>query len=370
VTLVPSGREFWMRLALDNAKRGLGSTAPNPSVGAVLVRDGAVLGEGYTLPVGGAHAEVQALEDCRVRGHDPQGATMYVTLEPCCHHGRTPPCTDAIVEAGVGCVVVGAVDPYEPMRGKSFALLRQAGIEVIEGVLGSDCERMILGFARSITRGLPEVTVKTAITADGHIATAGGESQWITGDSARQQGQRLRAEHDAILVGIGTVLADDPRLSCRLEGCSSPVPIVLDTHGRFIPGCALDRPETRVFVGPGAALQPTHAQTVPIEVVDGRLDITAALRMVADSGLHRVLIEGGGQVIRSVFDAQLADTVEMFVAGKLVPGGRPWVGGPPIEALGAALSLSLQSVARLGPDAWLTWRVEHGAPPEVPCSQG
>ncbi|MEZ4321382.1 MAG: bifunctional diaminohydroxyphosphoribosylaminopyrimidine deaminase/5-amino-6-(5-phosphoribosylamino)uracil reductase RibD [Myxococcota bacterium] len=359
---------FWMGRALDNARRARGSTAPNPPVGAVVVRDGAILGEGFTQPVGGAHAEVRALADCRSRGNDPRGATMVVTLEPCRHHGRTPPCTDALLDAGIARVVVGALDPFEPMCGQSIALLREAGLEVELGVRGAECERMILGFARSITRGLPEVTVKTAMSADGHIATVTGESQWITGEAARAVGQQLRAEHDAILVGIQTVLADDPRLTCRIEGAVSPVPVVLDTRGRFPAGCALDRPGTLVMVGAGHGYAGNHAEAVEVPVVDGRIELRAALSTVASRGLHRVLVEGGGEVIRSVLDARMADTVEMFVAGTLLPGGRPWVGGPPVDSLACGLRLALDRVAAVGPDAWITWRVEHGSPPEVPCS--
>ncbi|MCB9677893.1 MAG: bifunctional diaminohydroxyphosphoribosylaminopyrimidine deaminase/5-amino-6-(5-phosphoribosylamino)uracil reductase RibD [Alphaproteobacteria bacterium] len=357
-----------MARALENARRALGSTAPNPAVGAVIVRDGALLGEGFTQPVGGPHAEVRALADCRARGHDPAGATLYVTLEPCCHHGRTPPCTDAVLAAGIARVVVGTVDPYEPMQGRSLELLREHGVDVDLGVCEAECRRAILGFARAITRGLPEVTVKTAISADGRIATASGESQWITGEAARAVGQRLRAEHDAILVGIGTVLADDPRLTCRLPGAASPVPVVLDSRGRFPAGCALDRPETLVFQGPGAQLRAERAQRVEAPVEGGRLALRAVLGELAKRGLHRVLVEGGGEVIRSVLDARLADTVEMFVAGKVVPGGRPWVGGPPIASLGEALCMKLVSVATVGADAHLTWRLEHDAPPEVSCS--
>jgi diaminohydroxyphosphoribosylaminopyrimidine deaminase/5-amino-6-(5-phosphoribosylamino)uracil reductase len=360
-----------MQRALNEARAVLGTTAPNPSVGAVVVREGRLLGAGGTQPVGGPHAEVRALRDCAANGHDPAGATMYVTLEPCCHHGRTPPCTDAILAAGIARVVVGTLDPYEPMRGKALELLRQGGVEVELGVEGAESARTILGFARSLTRGLPEVTVKTAISADGHIATASGESQWITSEAARQQGQHFRAEHDAILVGIGTVLADDPRLTCRIEGAMSPVPVVLDTRGRFPAGCRLDRPETLVFTGPDAELQPEQAQVLRVASLhQGRVPVHDVLAAVASRGHHRVLVEGGGQVIRSVLDAGLVDTVEMFVAGKLLPGGRPWVGGPPLEGLDDAIALSLHATAMIGPDAWLTWRAQHCSPPEVPCSPG
>ncbi|MCA9568914.1 MAG: bifunctional diaminohydroxyphosphoribosylaminopyrimidine deaminase/5-amino-6-(5-phosphoribosylamino)uracil reductase RibD, partial [Myxococcales bacterium] len=222
--------EIGMLLAIQEVAEALGTTAPNPTVGAVVMRDGELLGRGHTQPVGGPHAEVMALRDCRANGHDPAGATVYVTLEPCGHHGRTPPCTDALLEARVKRVVVGVVDPTEPMRGRSLDRLRAEGVDIELGVLSDRCEDTLRGWIRAVSQGLPEVTLKVATSADGAVATATGESQWITGEEARAAGRALRAEHDAILVGIGTVLADDPRLTTRIAGRRDPVPVVLDTR--------------------------------------------------------------------------------------------------------------------------------------------
>ncbi len=350
----------WMREALALAWRGVGSTAPNPSVGAVVVRAGQLLGGGTTRPVGGPHAEVVALSAARAAGHDPAGSTMYVTLEPCGHHGRTPPCTEAILAAGVTRVVVGVVDPFPPMRGSSLALLRERGVEVELGVCAADAAAVVRGFTKAVTRGLPEVTCKVAASLDGRIATASGESQWITGQAAREHGHRLRGSHDAILVGAGTLRADDPRLTCRVDGLPQPVPVVLDTElradasaaifahpRRVVLLCALDAPEREL-----------GADVVRVPRGPGGLDARAALAALAARGLHRVLVEGGGQVHRALLDADLVDTVHLYLAPTLLPGGLPWLGGPPVESLAAALRFGAPVVQALGDDVLLSWTLD------------
>ena len=364
----------WMDRALAQADRALGNTAPNPSVGAVVVRDGAVIGEGFTQRVGGPHAERRALEDCRERGHDPAGATMYVTLEPCRHHGRTPPCTEVILESGLARVVVGVLDPFPAMRGQSVAYLREQGVEVTLGVREEACARRVLGFARVLSAGLPEVTCKAGISADGRIATEAGESRWITSPEARQDGHRLRASHDAVLVGIGTALADDPQLTVRLP-TTDPfgavdrkpvVPVVLDTDlrlppdarlltgGRAIVICANDVPDRALAA---------RIVRVP-RLATGGLDLEAALRALAAHDLHRILVEGGGLVHRGLLDVGLVDNVALYVAGKLIPGGRPWIGGAPLGALGNAVQMELSGVCRVGPDVRLSYRLEHALAPD------
>lgn len=361
--------EAWMDRALELARAVLGQTTPNPAVGAVIVRDGVCLGEGATRPAGGDHAEVMALRSCRAAGHDPRGATLYVTLEPCCHHGRTPPCTDAILAAGIARVVVGSVDPYPAMRGRSLEHLRDHGVEVLSGVRLEEAEQQILGFARSVTAGLPEVTAKAATSADGNIATVTGESRWITGPAAREAGHRLRATHDAILVGIGTVLADDPRLTCRLpegEG-RHPVPVVFDTHLRL--------PENaRLLSGPRRPIvfcaEQARARDLPADIVrvptgsDGRIDPETAFRELVARDVHRVLVEGGGEVHRALLDRRLVDTLHLFVAGLVLPGGRSWVGGPALEHLARAVRMQLHTVRRVGEDAELVFRLRHGPAPD------
>ena len=359
--------EAAMAQALEVAAAGRGTTAPNPSVGAVLVGvDGDVIGVGATQPPGGAHAEVMALRDAASRGRDVRGATMVVTLEPCCHFGRSPPCTQTLIAAGVARVVVGTRDPFERVRGRGIAELRAAGVEVVEGIATDACRAQILGFARAQTVGLPEVTVKIATSADGCIATAAGESQWITGPAARAEGRRERAEHDAVLVGVGTVLADDPRLTARDGRGREPVPVVFDTQLRT-PASA------KLLAGPRRALI-IVADDAPERTIDadilrvargagGRLDLDAALRGLAGRGLHRVFAEGGGVLHRSLLDARRVDRVLQFVAGVTIPGGRRWLGGEPLARLGDAARMRLADARPIGDDLRLTWELEHACSP-------
>ncbi|MEM6926959.1 MAG: bifunctional diaminohydroxyphosphoribosylaminopyrimidine deaminase/5-amino-6-(5-phosphoribosylamino)uracil reductase RibD [Myxococcota bacterium] len=368
-----SDRRFMDR-ALALAATAMGTTAPNPPVGAVIVRDDAVIGEGFTQPIGGAHAEVRALGDAAARGHDVVGATMYVTLEPCCHHGRTPPCSQALIRAGIGRVVVGVLDPYEKMQGRSVEELRAAGLTVDLGVEGERAAESILGFARAQRLGLPEVTAKAAISLDGRIATAGGESQWITGEAARVDGHRLRAHHDAILVGIGTVLADDPRLTVRLPegvpGLDAPVPptpVVLDTELRIPADARLFATRTTIVLCAHDAPPRSLPGTV-VRVdrgVDGHLDVTAAMRALVAHDRHRILVEGGAGVHRALIDAGLVDTLHVYVAGTILAGGKPWIGGPALAALSQAPRFALRDVRRLDADVRLTYGLRHGHDPDA-----
>ncbi|OJW24791.1 MAG: riboflavin biosynthesis protein RibD, partial [Rhodospirillales bacterium 69-11] len=220
-----------MRSALALARRGLGSTWPNPSVGCVIVRDGRVVGRGTTASGGRPHAEPLALD---MAGPLARGATAYVTLEPCCHWGRTPPCTDALIAAGIVRVVVATRDPDRRVDSQGVARLREAGIEVVEGVLEAEAQAVLAGFTQRIRTGRPLVTLKLATTLDGRIATAGGESQWITGPPARRMAHALRGRHDAVMVGVGTVMADNPELTCRIAGFRTRplVRVVADSHLR------------------------------------------------------------------------------------------------------------------------------------------
>ena len=365
--------EAFMRLALASAAQVQGTTAPNPPVGAIVVRDGQVLGVGATRPVGGPHAEAEALASARANGHDPRGATLYVTLEPCCHHGRTPPCTDAILAAGIARVVVGCVDPFPPMRGKSLGLLQAAGVSVTLGVLGDASARSMLGFRRAVTTGLPEVTLKAAVSLDGRIATGTGESKWITGEAARVDAHALRARHDAVLVGIGTLLADDPRLTVRRDGeLAQPRPVVLDTGLRIPAGAAVLRHPRGALV---IAAEDAPDRELPATILrvprgaSGHLDLEAALRGMAAAGLHRVLVEGGGIVHRAFIDARLFDALVIYLAAKLIPGGIPWVGGPALEALaGAPRAEGAPGVQLVGDDVRLDYRFTHRDGPVLPST--
>lgn len=347
-----------MELAIAEARKGWGSTAPNPSVGAVIVRDGAVLGTGYTRPPGGMHAEIAALRAVRSGGHDATGATLYVTLEPCCFHGRTPPCTDAVLAAGIARVVVGVVDPDPRVSGRGLDQLRAAGVEVELGEMADVCRREMLGFLRVHEGGLPEVSLKAAISLDGHISTAAGESQWITGVEARSHAHRLRASHDAILVGIGTALADDPRLTCRVDGGTHPMPVVLDTHGRLPADAKVLQHPKGALVYRAADGELDGAEVIAVPQSERGVDVRAVLQDLGRRGLHRVLVEGGGAIHRSMLDAGVVDDLWVYMAPTVIPGGRSWVGGAPLERLGDAPRWGPPVVMALGDDVVLHYR--HG----------
>ena len=353
--------ERFMAMAVEQARDALGTTAPNPSVGSVIVRDGVVLGVGRTQPIGGPHAEVMSLRDAQKNGHDVRGATVYVTLEPCRHVGRTPPCTRALLEAGIARVVVGAVDPYPPMQGKGLEELRSAGVQVDLGLRGDACTDLIRGFARAVRHELPEVTLKVASSLDGRIATVSGESQWITGESARADGHRLRASHDAIVVGIGTVLADNPRLTTRMQGGTDAVPVVLDSNLRIPPGAALFGGTRRPIVicahdAPDIALD---ADIIRVARSGSGIDPVLAMTALANRGLHRVLVEGGGRVSRSLIDAALVDHLVLYLGAVAIPGGIPWLGGDALDRLASAVRPTLRSIGMLGGDAVLRYGLPH-----------
>ncbi|HEY2132161.1 MAG TPA: bifunctional diaminohydroxyphosphoribosylaminopyrimidine deaminase/5-amino-6-(5-phosphoribosylamino)uracil reductase RibD [Acetobacteraceae bacterium] len=321
-----------MRAALGLARRGLGNSWPNPAVGCVIVRDGRVVGRGFTAPGGRPHAEPQALA---MAGEAARGATAYVTLEPCCHTGRTPPCTDALIAAGIARVVVAVRDPDARVNGEGTAALRAAGIAVEEGVLTAEAEEVNAGFFSRIRRGRPLVTLKLATTLDGRIATKSGESQWLTGEPARRAAHMLRGRHDAVMVGVGTVLADDPDLTCRLPGFK-PVPmvrVVADSHLRIgltsrLVATARQSP-TWIVARDGA--DPNRRRALAeigvtlIEVAGGEagVDIARALTVLAERGITRLLVEGGGQMTASLLRADLVDRVAWFHA-PAVMGGDGW----------------------------------------------
>lgn len=333
-----------MRHALGLAQRGLGRTAPNPSVGCVIVADGRIVGRGWTQPGGRPHAETQALAEA---GLAAKGATAYVTLEPCAHYGKTPPCALALMDAKIARVVVAVTDPDPRVCGKGIAMLRAARIAVTEGVCQKEAFALNQGFFLTKTSSRPLVTLKLATSLDGKIASAGGESQWITGAEARRYGHMLRARHDAILVGIGTALADDPALTCRVAGLEdrSPMRVVLDSDLRLpawskLVKTARQQP-TLVFT-----VQDDHKWSedgvVVVKVARdarGRPDCTAVVTELAQRGITRLLIEGGAGVAASFLDRDLVDRLELFTAPTLLGGG----GVSAVDALGA---LSLSEVPR------------------------
>lgn len=349
-----------MRSALALAERGLGNTWPNPAVGCVLVKEGRVVGRGWTQPGGRPHAETQALAQA---GDAARGATAYVTLEPCSHHGQTPPCADALIAAGIVRCVVACGDSDPRVAGRGIARLRDAGIVVVEGVLAAEARALNVGFFKRIEQGLPFVTLKTATSLDGKIALANGVSQWITGPEARAFGHRLRAEHDAVLVGVGTVNADNPDLTCRLPGVAkrAGVRVVLDSQLSIPEGAKLLAPSmapTWLVTVAGNEDRATFlklscdAKILTVTAgVDGRPDPIAALKALADQGITRVLIEGGGQIAASFLRAQAVDRIAWFRSAKILGGdAQSAIAALGLDQLPASADFALHQTQKLGVD--------------------
>jgi diaminohydroxyphosphoribosylaminopyrimidine deaminase / 5-amino-6-(5-phosphoribosylamino)uracil reductase len=368
---MPSDRDC-MRLALRLARRGYGTTSPNPMVGAVLVRGGAIIGRGWHRRAGEPHAEIEALRDAQMCGHKVKGATLYVTLEPCSTHGRTPPCTDAILAAGIWRVVTGAVDPNPRHGGRAFDILHRAGITVTQGVMAEDCARLNEAFNHWIVQGQPLVTVKAGMTLDGKIATAAGESRWITGEKARAYGMKLRQGADAILVGINTVLADDPSLTVRSP--NSKVPghrmrrIVLDARGRTPLEAKMAGDEyaalTTVVVNQSAPRRRVAALAKRVRVLaapgsGSQINLRWLLKKLAAENVTSLLVEGGGEVNASFLLQGRAQRIAFFYAPMILGGrdSRRAVAGDGARTLAESLHLTDLEWQRLGPDWLLTARV-------------
>ncbi len=340
----------YMARAIELARRAMGRTHPNPLVGCVIVHEGRVIGQGYHARAGTDHAEVAALKDA---SSDVRGATLYVNHEPCCHHGRTPPCTDAILQAGIARVVVGTIDPDPRVSGSGLEILRRAGVEVTHGVMEEESRRLNDPFFTYITAGRPWVCAKWAMSLDGKIATATGDSRWITGDSARRRVHQLRDHHDAILVGKQTLLADDPRLTCRLDGGRDPARFVIDprleaplTHRVF--NHERSGAPTIVLAADGVDDQRRQAfadRGIDVDILPtddrGWLRPRAILEAIHRRQRMSVLVEGGGQLLGSLFDNHLIDYVYAFIAPKLIGGDR----AP--TPLGAEGLCSMDAVAHL-----------------------
>jgi len=340
---ISSQDERFFHAALDLGRRGLGATAPNPAVGALVVKDGVIVGRGWTQPGGRPHAEPLALAQA---GAAARGATLYVTLEPCAHHGKTPPCAEAIVASGVARVVGGLTDPDSRVAGQGFSLLRAAGLAVESDVMRQLCLRANLGHVLRVTQNRPMVTLKIARTADGQAAAGEHDRRLaITGLAANLRTHVLRAQHDAIMVGIGTVLADDPLMTVRLPGCTHrPLRVILDARldlpplSRVVAG-ARETPVLAICGKEASSSRREALQAAGVEVVDcatrgdGRLDLRAALGLLAERGLTRVFSEGGPRVGAALIAEGLADEVVLFTSPK--PLGRPGVPALAPEALAA-----------------------------------
>ena len=350
----------YMRRALELAQRALGTTSPNPAVGAVVVRDGQVVGEGLTQPAGQDHAEVMAL---RQAGNQAQGATLYVTLEPCCHQGRTPPCTQAIIEARVGEVHLSVVDPNALVDGKGQKELEEAGIRVVEGEESGASQRLNEAYFKFITTGLPFVVAKFAASLDGKIATRTGDTRWITGETARREAHRLRATADALLVGVGTVLADDPQLTAR-DDQDVPLPrqplrIIVDSTGSTPVTARLFQEPGHVLLVGGRVpderakvLDAAGAEIVLLPAEGGGVDLTALLALLGQREVISVMVEGGGTLLGGFFDHGLVDKVVAFIAPLIIGGvtATPAVGGQGSGTIAKALRLREVQTQTLGED--------------------
>ncbi len=356
-----------MRAALALARRGLGTVWPNPAVGCVIVRDGRVVGRGWTRPGGRPHGETEAL---RRAGEAARGAAAYVGLEPCCHWGRTPPCAEALIAAGVRRVVVAIEDPDRRVAGEGVRRLRAAGVAVELGLCADEAAEVNAGFLTRLAKGRPLVTLKLATSLDGRIATAGGESQWITGAPARERAHLLRAQHDAIMVGPGTVLADDPQLTCRLPGLGhrSPVRIVIDRRLRIpatarliaeagrVPTWVLtlrsaDPARRAAFAGSGATVIDFDPDP------DGRVGLAAALAALGGRGVTRLLVEGGAGLAAALLRARLVDRLAWAHAPMLIGGDAvPAVADLNLAALADAPGFARMSTQAVGDDVLTTFR--------------
>ena len=367
--------EQFMAQALRLAKRAYGQTSPNPLVGAVLVQDGEVIGRGWHHRAGAPHAEIEALADAARRHRSVSGATVYVTLEPCCTHGRTPPCTEALIRSGVRRVVIAAVDPNPRHAGQGLVRLREAGITVDSGVLEAESNRLNEAFNHWIVHRIPWVTAKSAMTLDGKIATASGESKWITGSKSRAHAQRLRLGVDAVLVGVETVLADDPSLTVRTQpGFRRPawhpvkLRIILDTRARTPLGCRLvsddGRASTLIVVSELADPAKIAALQARVTVMraperEGRIDLQWLLPELGRMGILQLLVEGGGTVLASFFEAGLVHRIAFFYAPRILGGeeSRRSVAGQGFRSLAEAPSLTDVDSRRFGEDLFITARV-------------
>ncbi|MCC5991765.1 MAG: bifunctional diaminohydroxyphosphoribosylaminopyrimidine deaminase/5-amino-6-(5-phosphoribosylamino)uracil reductase RibD [Rhodobacteraceae bacterium] len=360
-----------MRLAIALGRRGLGQVWPNPAVGCVIARAGQVLARGWTQPGGRPHAEVMALRGC-----DARGATAYVSLEPCAHHGQTPPCCDALISAGVARVVTGLTDPDPRVAGRGHAALRAAGVTVVEGVLAAEARLANAGFLLRVSEARPWLTLKLALTLDGRIATATGESRWITGPAARRAVHSLRARHDAVLVGGGTARADDPDLRIRGLGVAHQPVRVVASAGLDLPlpsrlGESAGQGPVWLLHGAGApqdqrnAWQLRGAQLLAVDqAAEGALGARAMMRVLAGKGITRVFCEGGGALAASLLRAGLVDELVVFCAGKLIGAeGRAGVGPLALAALADAPQFQLVQTQALGGDAMQIWRAGRWIPP-------
>lgn len=357
--------EEYMKLALKLARKGLGKTSPNPVVGAVIVKGGRIIGQGYHHCFGGDHAEIDAFKSAR---ESLEGATLYVTLEPCCHRGqgkKTLPCTDAIIREKIGRVVIGTLDPNPRVCGNGINVLNENGIETKVGVLEAECRALNEAHFKFMSTGLPFVTLKFAQTFDGRIAAATGDSKWISGEKFRKLVHKLRSVHDAVLVGIDTVLTDDPELTVRLVKGRNPTRVILDSRLRIpLKAKVLTSAAPTVIATTSGAddkklsrLRETGAEVLTVAADEqGDVNLRELLKMLAERNISSVLVEGGGGVITSFLRRKLVDKMVVAVAPKIMGKGVEAVGDLNIKEVSQALKLDFMKVYRLGEDVVIEGR--------------
>ncbi len=361
------GEREIMLEALELASRGKGKVEPNPMAGALIIKEGRVVGRGYHQVFGGNHAEVNAINEAREAA---SGAIMYVTLEPCVHFGKTPPCTKAIIAAGIERVIVAAIDPNPQVSGKGVEELRRAGIEVELGLCREEARRLNAPYFKFQERGLPYFIAKWAMTLDGKIATASGESKWITGEEARSLVHLLRGEVEGVMIGINSVLKDDPLLTCRIEGGRNPRRIVVDSRLRLPIESRIVQTarESEVLVATTASAPPERREAIEkagckvmiLPAKEGKVDVLELARSLRSIPLRSILIEGGSKLLGSMFEARLIDKVEVFIAPKLLGGkeAKGPIGGKGIAKILEAVSLSGVKVERIGEDLFIEGYIE------------
>ncbi|MCL1886599.1 MAG: bifunctional diaminohydroxyphosphoribosylaminopyrimidine deaminase/5-amino-6-(5-phosphoribosylamino)uracil reductase RibD [Betaproteobacteria bacterium] len=354
-----------MRCAIKAAKEPPSYVAPNPQVGCVIVQDGRIIGQGSTRPPGGNHAEIEALEDAVKKGHDVKGATVYVTLEPCSHQGRTAPCADALVRSGVSRVIAAMTDPNPRVSGKGFARLRAAGIDVVSGVLENEAREMNLGFLSRMERGRPWVRIKIAASLDGKTALANGQSQWITSSAARDDSHLWRARADAILTGIGTVQSDNPQLTVRaITVASQPRRIIVDSRLRMAP-------DARVLVGDGAwiccaqpdpkkmeGLRATGADIIAIPGKNGKVDLRAMMAELARREINEVHVEAGAILNGALIEAKCVDELLVYMAPSLIGEGHGMFSMAAPASLEDQRRMQFRDIVQIGSDLRMIARFE------------
>lgn len=361
--------EKYMKEALELAKKGMGFVSPNPMVGAVIVKDGEIIGRGWHKKYGGLHAEREAFADCDSKGIDCTGADMYVTLEPCCHYGKTPPCTEAVIQHRIGHVYVGSSDPNPLVAGKGTEILRQHGIEVTEGILKDECDELNEIFFCYITTGKPFVTMKYAMTMDGKIACYTGKSQWITGEQARQNVQQERLRHSAVMVGIGTVLADNPMLTYRLENGRNPIRIICDTQLRIPMNCNIVQSarETPAIIATSSddtqkisSLAEKGCQIIQVNKKNGHIDLNELMDKLTEMKIDSILLEGGGELNWSMLNTGLVSKVQAYIAPKIFggSGAKSAVSGLGVPAPDDAFMLYDTKIKHFGSDIMIESRVK------------